>query len=61
VLFGRNQYLVPPPKFLDDSILFAEVLELIAEIDIDPRGTTDDYIGDLISLVMVVEGTNNLV
>ena len=61
VLLGRNQYLVPPPKFLDDSIPFTEGLELIVENDIDPRSTIDDYIGNLISLVVDVEGTNNLV
>ncbi len=61
VLFGRNQYLAPPPKFLDDSIPFVVELKLIVEIDIDPRGTTNDYIDNLISLVVDVEGTNNLV
>ena len=60
-LHRRNQHLVPPPKFLDDSILFAEGLELIVDIPVDPRGTTDVYIDDLVSLVVGVEGTDNLV
>ena len=31
-LYGINQHLVPPPKYLDDLIPFAEGLELIVEI-----------------------------
>jgi hypothetical protein len=38
-----------------------EGLKLIVEIDINPRGTTDDYIKDLISLTVDVEGTDNIV
>ncbi len=60
-LFGRNQHLAPPPKFLDDLIPFTDGLEMIVEIDMDPRGTMDDYIDNLISLVVEVEGTDNLV
>ena len=60
-LFGINQHLVPPQKFLDDSIPFVKGLNLIVEIDIDPRGTTDVYIDDLISLAVDVEGTDNIV
>ena len=51
----------PPKKYLDDSIPFAEGLELIVEIDIGPRGTTDDYIDDLITLTVDVEGMDNIV
>jgi hypothetical protein len=61
MLHGINQHLVPPPKYLDDLIPFAKVHELIVEIDIDPRGTTDDYINDLISLAVDVEGTDDIV
>jgi hypothetical protein len=58
----RNQSTsCPPPKFLDDSIPFAKGLDLIVEIDIDPRGTTEDYIDDLVSLAMDEEGTDNIV
>jgi hypothetical protein len=35
-MFGRNQHLVPPPKLLDDLIPFADALELIVEININP-------------------------
>ena len=61
MLFGKNHHLVPPPKFLNDSIPFVEGLKLIVEIDINPRGTTNDYIDYLISLVVDKEGTDNLV
>jgi hypothetical protein len=30
--FGRNQHLVPPPKFLENSIPFAKGLELVVDI-----------------------------
>ena len=60
-LHGRNQHIVPPPKFLDDQIPFAEGLELIVDIPIDPQRTMDVYIDDLVSLVVNVEGTDNLV
>ncbi len=39
-LHGKNQHLVPPPELLDDSIPFAEGLELIVDIPVDPRGIT---------------------
>jgi len=61
LLFGRNQHLVPPPKFVDDLIKFADGLKLIVEIDINPRGTTNDYINYLITLAVDINGTNNLV
>jgi len=39
-LYGINQHLAPPPKYLDDLVPFAEGLELIVEIEINPRGAT---------------------
>jgi hypothetical protein len=53
--------LSPLQKFFDDSIPLADGLELIVKIDIYPCGTTNDYINNLISLVVDVEGTDNLV
>jgi hypothetical protein len=35
-LCGKNQHLVPPTKFLDDSIPFAKGLELVVDIPINP-------------------------
>jgi hypothetical protein len=34
-LFGENQFLVPPPVFLDNSIPFEPGLELIVDIPVD--------------------------
>jgi hypothetical protein len=61
IQLNKSTWCVPQNKYLDDSIPFAEELELIVEIDIDPQGTTDDYIDDLISLTLDVEGTDNIV
>jgi hypothetical protein len=60
-LFGINQHIVPSPKFLDDLIPFAKGLDLIVEIDIDPRGTTEDYTDDLVSLAVDGVGMDNIV
>ncbi len=59
--FGRNQHLVPPPKFLEDSIPFAEGLELVVDILINSRGTSDIYINNLVSLAVEIEGRDTLV
>jgi hypothetical protein len=58
---GRNQHLVPPLEFLDNLIPFTKDLQLIVDIPVDPRGTTNDYIDDLISKIVDVEGMDNLV
>ncbi len=52
--FGRNQHLVPPPKFLEDSISFAEGLELVVDIPINSRGILDIYIDNLVSLAVEI-------
>ncbi len=59
-LFGRNQHLVPPTRSLDINIPFGEGRELIVDIDIDARGTNNICINDLISLVVKIEGSANL-
>ncbi len=59
-LFGRNQHLVPPARSLDINIPFGEGQELIVDIDVDARGTNNRYIDDLISLVIEIEGSDNL-
>jgi hypothetical protein len=60
-LHGKNQHLVPPPELLDDFIPFAKGLKLIVDIPVDPRGITDVYIDDLVSLMVDVEESDNLV
>jgi hypothetical protein len=59
--FGQNQHLVPPPRWLDESIPFGKGRKLIVDIDIDPRGTNNIYIDDLILLTVEIEGTDNMV
>ena len=59
-LHDKNQHLVPPPELLDDSIPFAEGLELIVDIEVDLRGTTNAYIDDFVSMTVDEEGTDNL-
>jgi hypothetical protein len=59
--FQENHFLVPPPVFLDDFIPFKDGLELIVDIPVDPRGTTNIYIDDFISLAVDIEGSDNLV
>ena len=50
LLCDPNFHLVPPPLFLDDSIPFAELKDLIIYVLVDARGTADVYIDDAIAL-----------
>ena len=50
--------LVPQPKFLSDDELFVEGKDLIVDIPVDPRGTSDVYIDDII-LCVDIEGSDN--
>jgi len=58
-LFAPNQWLVPTRVLLDDDIPFGEGAELIVNIPIDPRGSHDVYIDDLILVTVNIPGTNN--
>ncbi len=46
---------------MDDSIPFAEGAEQIVDIPIDPRGTGNIYIDDLIEMTIVIIGTDNVI
>ena len=59
-LFALNQQLVPPRALLDDDIPFGEGAELIVDIPIDPRGSHDVYIDDIILLTVDIPGTDNV-
>jgi hypothetical protein len=59
--FGQNQHLVPPARWLDNLIPFGKGPELIVNIEINPRGTNDIYIDDLVLLTAEIEGTDNFV
>ena len=58
-LLAPNQPLVPPRTLLDDDIPFCAGAELIVEIPIDPRGSHDVYIDDVILLTVDIPGTDN--
>jgi hypothetical protein len=60
-LYGKSQHLVPPPEFFDNAIPFAEGLELIVNILVDPQGMTNVYIDDLVSLTVEVKEMDNLI
>ncbi len=60
LLFGENQFLVPPPFFLDGSIPIKPGLELIVDIPVNPCRITDIYIDDFILLAVDIEETDNL-
>ena len=55
-----NFHLVPPPLFLEDSILYSEVKDLIIDLPVDARGTADVYIDDIISLTVYAEDSDNV-
>ncbi len=58
-LLAPNQSLVPPRTLLDDDIPFCAGAELIVEIPINPRGSHDVYIDDVILLTVDIPGTDN--
>ena len=60
VLCAPNGHLVPPPLFLDDSIPFAEGKDLIIDVLVDARGTSDVYIDDIIALTVDAEDSKNV-
>jgi hypothetical protein len=59
-LFGQNQHLVPPPRWLDDLIPFGKERVLNDNIGINPQGMNDMYINNLILLTEKIEGQDNL-
>ena len=52
--------LVPQPKLLPDDAPFAEGKDLIVDIPIDPRGTSDVYIDTTTSLCVDIEGSDSV-
>ncbi len=48
-------------ELLDASISFAEGADLIVDIPVNPRGTGDIYIDDLIQATVVIDGTDNAI
>ncbi len=56
-----SQHLVPAIELLDASIPFADGTDLIVDIPVDPRGTRDVYIDDLIQATVIIDGTDNAI
>jgi hypothetical protein len=46
---------------MDDSIPFVEGAEQIVNIPVDPRGTGDVYIDDLVQAAVIIDGTDNTI
>ncbi len=60
LLAPNQQPLVPPRVLLDNNIPFGAGAELIVDIPINPRGSHDVYINDVILLTVNIPGTNNI-
>ena len=60
-LASPSQPLVPPPvRNRDSDRPLAAGRELVVDIEINPRGTHDLYLDDIIGLTLDVPGSNNL-
>jgi hypothetical protein len=59
--YAPSQHLVRAMEVLGASIPFAEGADLIVDIPVDPRGTGDIYIDDLIQATVVIDGTDNAI
>ncbi len=58
--FAPNQHLVPESELLAPDVPFAAGAKLIVEIRIDPQGTHNVYIDDIIGLTVDIPGSNNV-
>jgi hypothetical protein len=59
-LSAQNQHLVPEHKPLEPNVPFAAGAKLIVVIPVDPQGTHDIYIDDIIGLTVDIPGSNNV-
>jgi hypothetical protein len=59
-LSAQNQHLVPEHEPLEPGVPFAAGADLIVVIPVDPRGTHDVYIDDIIGLTVDIPGSNNV-
>ncbi len=59
-LSAQNQHLVPEHEPLEPDVPFAVGADLIVVIPVDPRGTHDVYIDDIIGLTVDIPGSNNV-
>ncbi len=59
-LLAPNQPLVPPQALLDYDIPSGEGNELIVDIPINPRGSHDLYIDDIVGPAINIPGTSHI-
>jgi hypothetical protein len=59
--YAPSQHLVPATEFVDASIPFAEGTDFIVNIPVDPRGTGDIYIYNLIQATVIIDSTDNTI
>jgi hypothetical protein len=59
--YPPSQHLLAAMALLDASISFAKDAELIVKIPVDPWGTGDVYIDDLIQETVVINSTDNAI
>jgi hypothetical protein len=59
--YAPCQHLVPPIDLMDNSIPFAEGAEQIINIPVDPQGTGDVYIDDLVQAALIIDRTDNAI
>ncbi len=59
-MYAPNQHLVPPKIILNDDIPFGQGKELVVDIPINPRGTYDINIGNIICLTLNILGTDHV-
>jgi hypothetical protein len=59
-LHSPTQKLVLPPRTMDNNMPFGIGKELIVDIKVNPKGTHDIYINDMIPLTVDIPGTDNL-
>ena len=54
-----NSDLVPKKKITSDEIPFGIGRKLVVNVPVNPRGTTECYIGDAIAINVNLEDTDN--
>ncbi len=59
--YAPCQHLVPPIDLIDEAIPFAEGAEQIVYIPVDPQGTGNIYIDNLIQTAVIIDGTDNAI
>jgi hypothetical protein len=59
--YAPCQHLVPPINLIDETIPFNEGTEQIVNIAVDPQGTGNVYIDDLIQTAVIIDRTDNAI